>query len=259
MQGRGKSDRSAKPRADVLGVGISAITMEEAVTETLHLIAKGGTGYICVTGVHGIMEAQKDPEFRRILNESFLTTPDGMPTVWIGKRQGFHMERVYGPDFMKALCLTGVERNLRHFLYGGMPGVAEQLKRSLEVQIPGIQVVGTFCPPFRSLFPKEKEELSSLVHSSRPHVIWVGLSTPKQEKFMSESFSWLDSNLLVGVGAAFDILTGRVRDAPSWVKRAGLQWAHRLIQEPSRLWRRYLVNNISFGLALIRQRIFQSS
>lgn len=240
------SQQSLKPRANVLGVGISAITMEEAISETDELLRRNSKGYICVTGVHGVMEAQDDAEFRRILNESFLTVPDGMPAVWVGRHQGFAVERVYGPDFMRDFCRFSVARGYRHFLYGGNDGVAESLKAALERMIPGLLVAGTYTPPFRPLNASELKELQSIVERTHPDVMWIGLSTPKQERFMAEYLHSLNVNVMVGVGAAFDIHTGRIKDAPQWIKNMGMQWLHRLAQERKRLWRRYLVNNPRF-------------
>ncbi|MGA2216811.1 MAG: WecB/TagA/CpsF family glycosyltransferase, partial [Terracidiphilus sp.] len=134
-----------------------------------------------MTGVHGVMEAQEDTEFRRILNESFLTVPDGMPTVWVGRHQGFAVERVYGPDFMRDFCRFSVVRGYRHFLYGGSDGVAQSLKVALERLIPGLLVAGTYTPPFRPLDVSEFKDLQSMVERSQPDVMWIGLSTPKQE------------------------------------------------------------------------------
>jgi N-acetylglucosaminyldiphosphoundecaprenol N-acetyl-beta-D-mannosaminyltransferase len=247
------------PRANVLGVGVSAVNMDEAVQLSDRLLQENGRGYICVTGVHGVIEAQSDPMLRTILNSSFITTPDGMPTVWVGRFQGFNaMRRVYGPDYMIEICRISVERGYRHFLYGGKPGVAERLAKLLTARFPGLQVVGTFTPPFRSLTSEEEANLVGQVKEARPDVVWVGLSTPKQERFMAEYLGKLEVKLMVGVGAAFDIHTGEIKDAPDWLKRVGLQWLHRLVQDPRRLWRRYCVNNPRFiwniGLQLLGLR-----
>lgn len=241
-------------RANVLGVGISALNMNSAVAEAMALLNGGGKGYICVTGVHGVMEAQSDPAFRAIQNRSFLTTPDGMPTVWVGRLQGHKdMARVYGPDFMLALCQAGVAEGYRHFLYGGQAGVAEQLRQALTARIPGLQIAGTFTPPFRPLNEEEEAELYRQVKESRADILWCGLSTPKQERFMAQYLDRLPVKLMVGVGAAFDINSGRTVDAPAWIKKSGLQWLHRLLQEPRRLWRRYLYNNPRFLSLLLLQ------
>lgn len=235
------------PLANVLGVGISAINMAEALRLSDGLLQKRGKGYICVTGVHGVMESQRDGNLRDILNRSFLCLPDGMPTVWAGRLQGHRaMGRVYGPDFMLRLCKLSARRDCRHFLYGGKSGVAQELQARLEVLVPAINIVGTYTPPFRPLTPSEEEELITQINESRPDIVWVGLSTPKQERFMAQYLERLETRLMIGVGAAFDIHAGLLRDAPQWVKDCGLQWLDRLCQEPRRLWRRYLTNNPRF-------------
>ena len=235
------------PRANVLGVGISAIDLEEGVSFLQHALESGKYGYVCVTGVHGVMEAQRDPCLRDILNSSLLNTPDGMPTVWIGRLQGFsRMGRVFGPELMLRVCEMSAKKDYTHFLFGGNPGVAEELGRTLANRIPGLKIVGTFTPPFRPLTLVEEVALADMVAKVKPDFLWVGLSTPKQERFMYEYLAKLDAKIMVGVGAAFDYLTGAIRDAPPWMKNSGLQWLHRLAQEPKRLWKRYLLNNPRF-------------
>jgi len=242
--------------ADVLGIKVSAINMKSGVKFADRWIAKGHPGYVCVTGVHGVMEAQKDAEFFNILNHAAINTPDGMPMSWVGRLQGHaQMDRVFGPDFMSEMCELSVSRGYRHFLYGGQPGIAKQLKDVLEIRYPGLQIVGTFTPPFRSLNAIEEEALLAQVRESKPHILWVGLSTPKQERFMAQYVDRLKVPLLVGVGAAFDYHTGRIRDCAPWIKRAGLQWLHRLMQDPKRLWRRYLRNNPAFVWHIILQML----
>jgi len=233
--------------ANVLGVNVSALDLDRAVEMADRWIAGKNRGYICVTGVHGVMEAQSDSELLRILNNAFINTPDGMPMSWVGHLQGFSkMDRVYGPDFMASLCQRSVERNYRHFLYGGESGVAVLLKQNLENSFPGIQIVGTYTPPFRDLTAEEEKQISCQLRELQPHILWVGLSTPKQERFMARYLDRLQVPLMVGVGAAFDYHTGRISDCPNWIKRAGLQWLHRLLQDPRRLWKRYLKNNPAF-------------
>jgi N-acetylglucosaminyldiphosphoundecaprenol N-acetyl-beta-D-mannosaminyltransferase len=237
----------AHDHVDVLGVKVSAIDLEQAVEMADRWVTSGIPGYVCVTGVHGVMEAQSDPEFRRILNDAFINTPDGMPMSWVGRLRGFkRMNRVYGPDFMAAMCRLSVEKGYRNFLYGGNPGVAELLSQTLQKRFPGLQVVGTYTPPFRPLNAEEEGELLAQLRQSKPHILWVGLSTPKQEKFMAQYLQRFQIPLSVGIGAAFDYHTGRIRECPDWLKRAGMQWLHRLMQDPRRLWRRYLRNNPAF-------------
>lgn len=240
--------------ANVLGVGINAINMAQAVEACDELISTNRQGYVCVTGVHGVMEAQLDPQLRSTLKRSFLTVPDGMPMVWVGHLQGFrHMKRVYGPDFMLEFCRHSVTRGFRHFLYGGKPGIATELAENLGRRYPGIQMVGTYTPPFRPLSAEEETQLRLTIRQCKPDIIWVGLSTPKQERFMAQYIEHLDTRVMVGVGAAFDIHTGRIKDSPHWIKASGLQWLHRLFQEPRRLWKRYLVNNPAFIMRIAMQ------
>ncbi|MGH9564325.1 MAG: WecB/TagA/CpsF family glycosyltransferase [Terracidiphilus sp.] len=247
-------NQTALGRVNILGVGVHAIDMNRAVEQVCEAIDRGRKGYVCVTGVHGIMEAQTDPQFRSILNHSLLTTPDGMPTVWIGKLRGFsEMRRVFGPDLMLEVCERSVEKGYTHFLYGGAPGVAEALQGSLTRRFPGLRVVGTYTPPFRPLNSEEDASLRKTIGDLRPDMIWIGLSTPKQERFMAQYLPLLDTKLMFGVGAAFDVHTGRIQDAPDWIKNSGLQWFHRLCQEPRRLWKRYLINNPRFVCKMAAQ------
>ncbi len=249
-------------RANVLGVGVHAIDLPRAVAIIESAIATARKGYVCVTGVHGVMEAQRSAEFRNILDRALLVTPDGMPTVWVGRLEGYrHMRRVFGPDLMWEVCRRSPARGYSHFLYGGKPGVADELREVLTRAFPGISISGTYTPPFRDLSRDEEASLIDQISQSKPDIVWVGLSTPRQERFMSRYLHRLQSTVMVGVGAAFDIHTGKIKDAPSWMKDAGLQWLHRLYQEPSRLWKRYLVNNCSFvgklALQLVKLRNYE--
>lgn len=250
--------RAAIPRADVLGVGVSAIALYQATRLILDGVRCGQRGYVTVTGVHGVMEAQRCPDFRRILNDAWLTTPDGMPMSWVARVQGFsHTRRVYGPDLMSQIFANTTDGQVRHFLYGGSEGVAQSLKSALEERFPGVRVVGTFTPPFRPLNQAEQGDLHRQVLEAEPHLFWVGLSTPKQERFMAANWSALPGNFMIGVGAAFDMLSGRVSQAPLWMQESGLEWLFRLAQEPRRLGRRYLVNNPLFVARLARRLLIR--
>jgi len=240
-------ERSRLPRVKVLGVGIHAIDMEEAIHQSDLLLQSGSKGYVCVTGVHGIMESQSDPALREILSRAYLCVPDGMPTVWVGRLQGHHdMHRVYGPDYMIEMCRRSLRREYRHFFYGGAPGVVGKLKKELESRVPWLRIVGTYTPPFGPLSAEQESELIAMVAQQRPDLFWVGLSTPKQEHFMAQYLERLDVKLMAGVGAAFDLHAGLRSDAPNWMKQCGLQWLHRLHQEPRRLGPRYLKHNPRF-------------
>ncbi|HEY3931400.1 MAG TPA: WecB/TagA/CpsF family glycosyltransferase, partial [Verrucomicrobiae bacterium] len=241
-------------RVNVLGVGISVLNLQTALDAIANAVRERRKGYICVTGVHGVMEAQEDATFRKILNEAFLCTPDGMPMVWAGKLNGHReMSRVYGPDLMLDVCAWSETNGCRHFFYGGADGVAELLAKNLKARFPKLQVAGTFAPPFRPLNAEEEKQLQATVHAAGPDILWVGLSTPKQEKFMAQYLSKLDVTLMIGVGAAFDFHSGRVKQAPRWMQQRGLEWLHRLCREPRRLAMRYFKNNPLFLLKIMGQ------
>ena len=238
----------ATNRVNVLGVGLSVLNQGRAREILFGTVDQNLRGYVTVTGVHGVTECQTDPKLRDIHNHAFLCTPDGMPMVWMGKLRGHAaMSRVYGPDLMLNLCGHSVARGYTHFFYGGNTGVADDLRHTLENRFPGLRVVGTYCPPFRPLNADERADLQRTIDDLKPDFFWVGLSTPKQERFMAEYLPLLTgTKIMLGVGAAFDLLTGRIRQAPGWMQRNGLEWFYRLTQEPKRLARRYLVNNPLF-------------
>jgi N-acetylglucosaminyldiphosphoundecaprenol N-acetyl-beta-D-mannosaminyltransferase len=241
-------------QVNVLGVGVHAVDPERAALFLRDQIDGGGKGYVCLAGVHGIMEAQRDPGLKSIFAKAVLVAPDGMPTVWIGRGQGFReMQRVFGPDLMIDIFARKEFRDCVHFLCGGEAGVAENLRNALLRRFPWAKIAGTYTPPFRPMTSDEEMELAAKVRSAHPDIIWVGLSTPKQERFMSRYLPLLDTKLMIGVGAAFLFHTGAIRDSPDWVKRAGLQWLHRLFQEPSRLWKRYVLNNPPFVFRVLLQ------
>jgi N-acetylglucosaminyldiphosphoundecaprenol N-acetyl-beta-D-mannosaminyltransferase len=247
---------SAIARANVLGVGVSAITMSMALGTIEDWIARREAHYVCITGVHGVMESQRDPELRRIHNAAGLVTPDGMPLVWLSRLMGFRaVERVYGPDLMLALCARSADKGYRHFFYGGAPGVCERLAERLQSHFPGLQVAGADAPPFRPLTPEEDQATVRRINALRPDIVWIGLSTPKQERWMAAHIGRLNAPVLIGVGAAFDFHAGLKRQAPRWMQRSGLEWLFRLMTEPRRLWRRYLVNNPWFLWLVLLQAL----
>ena len=243
-------------QVNVLGVGVHAVDMQSAVSLLGARIRSGGKGYVCLAGVHGVMEAQRDPIMQSIFAKALLVAPDGMPTVWMGHMQGFRtMQRVFGPDLMIEIIGGEEFRNCVHFFCGGEPGIAERLRKAILRRFPWVQIAGTYSPPFRPMTATEEKELQSQVQALRPDIIWVGLSTPKQERFMARYLPVLDTKLMIGVGAAFLFHTGVIQDSPRWVKHAGLQWVHRLLQEPGKLWRRYLLNNPRFIFFALLQSI----
>jgi N-acetylglucosaminyldiphosphoundecaprenol N-acetyl-beta-D-mannosaminyltransferase len=234
---------NAEALANVLGIGVHAVDMEESVARMRIALEEGRKSYVCLVGVHGIMEARRNPDLQTIFANAYLVAPDGMPAVWMGRLQGLsRMQRVFGPDLMLEVFRRSEFSGYRHFLCGGAPGVAEQLRDEMLRRFPWVSIAGIYAPPFRPMSAEEECELAAQLRQLQPDIVWVGLSTPKQERFMARSLPMLETKLMVGVGAAFLFHTGAIRDSPSWVKRSGLQWLHRLLQEPARLWRRYLVN-----------------
>ena len=246
-------------RVDILGVQISAVKLIQSANIVAKWVAEGASQYVCVTTVHGIMECQQDPGLLEIYNTSGMATADGMPLVWIVRSRGYPAQtRVYGPDLMLEVCQSSVENGTRHFLYGGSAGVAKLLAQKLTSSLDGIQIAGTHSPPFRSLTETEDREIVEKINSANPDIVWVGLGSPKQERWMSEHIARLNASVLIGVGAAFDFLSGTKAQAPLWMQRNGLEWAFRLATEPRRLWKRYLIYNPWFlyklGTEAIRGR-----
>jgi N-acetylglucosaminyldiphosphoundecaprenol N-acetyl-beta-D-mannosaminyltransferase len=257
-----KNRKSSIPSFRVLGVRVNAVQIPDIIPVIEGWVRdRDTTHYVAVTGMHGVAESRNDPRFREILNAAGLVIPDGMPLVWLGRLQG-HGElkrRTPGSEVMEAFFqATGSKYS--HFFYGGVPGVADLLART-EHERHGIRVVGTYCPPFRPLTEAEEKQVQSLVRAADPDILWVGLSTPKQEKWMYEHRDKIQVPVMLGVGAAFDMNTGRLRRAPLWMQNSGLEWLFRLVIEPRRLWRRYLIEGSRFAWAVwwehIVPRIFR--
>ncbi len=242
----------SKPSAfRVLGVRVHAVQIPDVIAKMENWIAEHSQcHFIAVTGMHGVTEAQHDALFKQILNLADLVVPDGMPLVWLGRRYGCRLRRrVYGPELMQSFCrATGSK--YRHFFYGGIPGVAALVASVLQSEC-GINVAGNYSPPFRPLSNQEDEEIMSLINAAKPDILWIGLSTPKQERWMYEYRSKLQVPVIVGVGAAFDINSGRSKQAPRWMREHGLEWSFRLLQEPRRLWRRYLIYGSEFACRVV--------
>ncbi|GAB4033639.1 WecB/TagA/CpsF family glycosyltransferase [Spirosoma jeollabukense] len=196
---------------------------------------------ISATGAHGLVTAFKEPEFKSVLDSFYWNLPDGMPGVWIGKLKGAkRMTRCYGPDFFREVLRESAQSSIKHFFCGGQDGVADELKAAVGRKFGNYQVVGTFCPPFREMADDEFQSLANRIMDAGTNIVWIGLSTPKQERFARRLAQYVDVNFIVTVGAAFDFHTDRVRQAPSWMQKLSLEWLFRLMAEPKRLYRRYL-------------------
>jgi N-acetylglucosaminyldiphosphoundecaprenol N-acetyl-beta-D-mannosaminyltransferase len=247
---------TAEPeRVNVLGVGVSPVNMTAALDQVAAWIDSGQRSYVSFCTVNTIMECRKSEELRRVVNRAGMVAPDGMPLVWLCRRDNPETSRVYGPDFMLAEFERSVATGHRHFLYGGGPDVATRLASRMQARYPGLQIVGTLEPPFAPLDELCTPEAADLINASGADVVWVGISSPKQERWMARMRPLLNAPVLLAVGAAFDFHSGSVRQAPLVMQRSGLEWLFRLAMEPRRLWRRYLVYNSWFLYEIALQRL----
>jgi len=234
--------RSGVVATRILNVPVSTINMEIAVKIIMQWVSERESNYICVRDVHGIMRAQEDPNLMNIHDQAGLVTPDGMPLVWIMRARGYkNCNRVCGADLVDSLCRASQHTGIRHYFYGGKAGVADRMAAELSRRFPGLQIAGTGMPPFRPMTKEEDRTTTENIASTGPDIIWIGLSTPKQEYWMRDHVGRIPGATLIGIGAAFDFYAGDVKRAPKWMHYSGLEWLHRLGSEPRRLWRRYLV------------------
>lgn len=241
----------AADQVDVLGVNVSVLDLSRAVQRIQRWIDAGERHYVCVTGVHGVMESQSCARLRAVHNRAGMVTPDGMPLAWLQRLAGQRTaRRVCGPDLMVAVAKASVARGDRHFLYGATEDTLALLRRNLLAMAPGLRIVGTHAPPFRPLTEDEDALVVERINGSGADIVWIGLSTPKQEHWMAAHRDRLGAAALIGVGAAFDLHAGLSTRAPVFLQHTGLEWSYRLMKEPRRLWRRYAWNNPRFLLLL---------
>jgi N-acetylglucosaminyldiphosphoundecaprenol N-acetyl-beta-D-mannosaminyltransferase len=258
-------NRVAGPRQrfSILGVTFDAMQIPDVIVQMRQWIARReGYHYIAVAGMHGIIETRHRAEFRQAVADADLVVADGMPVIWLGRLRGHSLSRrVYGPELMLRFCEETALGGCRHYLLGGAPGVPEQLAVSLGGSCPGITIVGMHSPPFRPATPEEDGAMIETINRAAPDVLWVGLGTPKQEMWMHQHRGKLRVPVMIGVGAAFDFLSSRKRQAPLWIRERGLEWLFRLVQEPQRLWKRYVVGGAEFvflvALELLGLRRFE--
>jgi N-acetylglucosaminyldiphosphoundecaprenol N-acetyl-beta-D-mannosaminyltransferase len=250
-------DPIARPTTvDIVDVPIAVIDYERTLNWIDSMVAERRRGYVCVCNTHTVMASREDPALRAALLSSSLNVPDGQPLVWALGALGHSLpDRVYGPELMARACARAASGSgQRFYLYGGRDQEALlQLGQTLRRRFPGVNIVGGYSPPFRSLTPEERTAVAEDINESEADVVWVGIGVPKQEKWMADLRRYLEAPVLVGVGAAFDFLAGLVPQAPPMLQKAGLEWAFRLTQEPRRLWRRYLRYNPRFVAAFARQ------
>jgi len=247
---------------NILGVPVRATNMRNGVAQIDAWIQERSCAYVCITGVHGVMESQRSKKVLEVHRRASLVLPDGMPLVYIMRLAGHrNISRVYGPDLMLEICRESAARGYKHFFYGTTPSTLARLQDRLVSNFPGLRIVGSYAPPFRPLTPEEAATVCAQINASEPDIVWVGLSTPKQECWMAEIRAHLNAPVLIGVGAAFDFHAGIVPQSPRWMQPLCLEWLYRLVSEPRRLWKRYLVNNPQFlfllALQVLRLKQFQ--
>ena len=245
-------------RFDVIRCKISKTNMQGAVNKILVRVQSGEGGYVCFTNVHTCVTAYSNPEYRAVLNQSFMTLPDGKPVYWVGRAKGVAgIQQIPGPDFLPCLMSHNGKPPLRHYFYGGRPDVLEKLVENMKTRYPQAIIAGWESPPFRELSPQEDSQAVSRIKESMANIVWVGLGSPKQDYWMASHREQLKPAILLGVGAAFDFHAGNVKRAPMWMRSVGLEWLHRLAQEPRRLWRRYLVTNSLFVIYVLKELVWK--
>ncbi|AWK85826.1 WecB/TagA/CpsF family glycosyltransferase [Azospirillum thermophilum] len=251
-----ESGRCIPPIVNVLGVGLRAQRMADAVESVTRWIERRVRTYVCVADVHSVVRCQDDPALKSLYNDAGMVVTDGMPLVWLARRAGHEaVERVYGPDLMLELCALSVERGWRHAFYGATDEVLAKLRGRLESRFPGLRIVDCQAPPFRPLTEDEDRAAVERINAARPDILWVGLGAPKQERWMAGHLGRLDVPVMIGVGAAFDFHAGTKPQAPRWMQRNGLEWLFRLASEPRRLARRYAVHNTRFLWLIAQQQL----
>ena len=244
---------------DILNMHVDVTSYPEATEKVVRWANEGHPRYVCAANVHMVMESHDDPHFQEIVNKADLVTPDGVPLVWALKLLGVpDASRVYGPDLTLHVCKMAAEQSIPIGLYGGTTTSLEDFNQFLSKNYPGIKIACKIAPPFRPLTPEEDKKYVNEINNSGARILFVGIGCPKQEKWMAEHKDRLNA-VMLGVGAAFDFHTGRVRQAPSWMQQNGLEWLFRLLMEPKRLWKRYAKHNPRFVALFLKQILFSNA
>lgn len=239
-------DKHYIPTCNILGVEIAAINMDWLLKYLQDNLPLLHGDYICVSNVHTTVTAYEDPAYRAVQNGGLMAIPDGGPLSTVGRKRGYsEMSRVTGPDLMGQIFKISAQKGYRHYFYGSTETTLKMLREKLEQQYPGIQIVGMYSPPFRPVSQEEDCQIIDAINATKPDFVWVGLGAPKQEIWMADHQGKVDG-LMIGVGAGFDYYAGNIKRAPGWMQKCNLEWLYRLLQDPKRLFKRYVVTNTKF-------------
>ena len=239
---------------NILGTRVNPLTIKEAVTQIKIWVTQKSTYFVSIASINNILSALKESSLVAVQNSADMTTADGMPLVWILRLRGHkHIERVCGPDLMPAVLEMAEQEGFSNYFYGCTDEVLETMRNNLKKMFPGLKITGSYAPPFRKLNEEENREVIDRINRCNPQLVWVGLSTPKQELWMYENRGRLKDCVIIGVGAAFDYFAGNIKRAPKWIQSFGLEWLFRLVQEPRRLWKRYLLLYPRFPFLLMKE------
>ena len=227
----------------ILNIPLYSYGIQNAIKDVIYICSKEfekNNRCISATGAHGLVFAKKNKDFASILNTFYMNLPDGKPSVWVGRIKGAKkMEQCSGPEFFHEAMTNTANYNIKHYFCGGNEGVADSLKIACEQKFLNKNVVGTYCPPFRAISDMELEQIAIDINNTKTDILWIGLSTPKQEFFANRISKFTNVHFIITVGAAFDFHINRVKKAPLWISKCGLEWFYRLCREPKRLWKRY--------------------
>lgn len=250
-----KLNKSQIPTCSILGVNIAAITMPWLLDFTDQHIKELSGDYLCVSNVHTTVTAWEEEDYREIQNGGIMAIPDGVPLVLVSRRRGYpKIERTDGPGYMLEVLERSEKKGYRHFFYGSTQETLDKMRKVLEKDYPGMQIAGMYSPPFRPLTEEEDRDVIKMINEANADFVWIGLGAPKQERFMAAHQGRVHG-LMVGIGAGFDYLAGNIKRAPQWMQNHSLEWFYRMLQDPKRLFWRYVRTNVIFiWQAIIRKK-----
>ncbi|MDI6704120.1 MAG: WecB/TagA/CpsF family glycosyltransferase [bacterium] len=244
-------------KVNIMGIDIDSIGFEEAIERIEGFISQRSIHYIVTPNVDHLIKLQKDEEFREIYKNASMVLPDGVPLLWAGRFLGTPLkEKVSGSDLFPALCKVSSEKGYRLFFLGSTDHVLKKVCKILKSRYPNLKITGAYAPSFKIMEnKKENEEIIRMIKSKRPDILFVGLGAPKQERWIYRNLKRINVPVSIGIGISFDYMAGEIRRAPKWMQRIGLEWFYRLLQEPKRLWKRYLIDDMKFFYYILLQKL----